>query len=193
MMRISPLVAAATLSLATLSGQALAYQAGDLYVRGEFHKADTNTNQLSRESGYGLAGGFLFTDQLGIELGIGEKIEHDYVLKAGGAGTLDRMPVNLLLQYYPLGGIEGARVQPFVGLGMNYTRFSGVSGDGLSVDNDYGLAGQLGMDLVITGNLNATAFARYTEVDASFESGGEGVEDVRLDPLTVGAGITYRF
>lgn len=192
-MRISPLVAAATLSLITVSGQALAYQAGDVYVRGEFEKSDLASNQLSRESGFGLAGGYLFTDMFGVELGIGEKLEHDFVLNAGDAGSLERMPVNLLLQYYPLGGVAESRVQPFVGVGMNYTRFSSVSNADLSVDNNYGFAGQLGMDLVITDNLSATSFARYTEVDATFESGGQTVEDVRLDPMTVGAGITYRF
>ncbi|WP_290785413.1 OmpW family outer membrane protein [Halomonas sp.] len=192
-MRISPFVAAAALSLSTVAGQALAYQAGDLYVRGEFQKSDLASETLSRESGFGLAGGYLFTDALGVELGIGEAVSHDFQLDAGDAGSLDRMPVNLLLQYYPLGGIEGARVQPFVGVGMNYTRFSSVSAADLSVDDDYGFAGQVGMDLVITDNLSATSFARYTEVDASFESDGQTVENVRLDPLTVGAGITYRF
>ena len=192
-MRISPFVAAAALSLSTVAGQALAYQAGDLYVRGEFQKSDLASEKLSRESGFGLAGGYLFTDALGVELGIGEAVSHDFQLDAGDAGSLDRMPVNLLLQYYPLGGIEGARVQPFVGVGMNYTRFSSVSAADLSVDDDYGFAGQVGMDLVITDNLSATSFARYTEVDASFESDGQTVENVRLDPLTVGAGITYRF
>lgn len=192
-MRILPLAVAATLSLSTFAGQALAYQAGDVYVRGEFEKSDLASAKFSRESGFSLAGGYLITDMLGVELGIGEKLEHDFQLDAGDAGSLDRMPVNLLLQYYPLGGIEDARVQPFVGVGVNYTRFSGVSTAGLSVDNDYGFAGQVGMDLVITDNLSATSFARYTEVDATFESGGETVEKVRLDPLTVGAGITYRF
>ncbi|ERS91446.1 hypothetical protein Q671_16530 [Halomonas sp. PBN3] len=187
-------MAAAALSLSSLAaGQALAYQAGDLYVRGELKKADIGAEELSRENALGVAGGYLFLDNLGVELGIGEDVEHDYRLGTGQAGSLDRMPINLLVHYYPLGGVTAARVQPFIGVGVNYTRFSGVSGGGMDVDDSYGFAGQVGMDLMITDRLSATGFARYTEVDAEFEQDGQGVDDVRLDPLTVGAGITYRF
>lgn len=192
-MRLTSLLTATAISCSLIAGQAFAYQAGDFYVRGEFMKDDTNTEKFSNEQSFGLAGGYLISDKFGIELGIGEDVEYDYQLDAGPAGSLDRMPVNLLLQYYPLGGVENARIQPFIGIGANYTRFSSVSSPGMKVDNDYGFVGQVGMDLVITGNLHATSFARYTDIDASFESGGNTVEDVRLDPLTVGAGITYRF
>lgn len=192
-MRMISALAASTLALTLAAGQAMAYQAGDVYVRGELGKSDLDTDALSRENAFGLAGGYLFHDKLGVELGIGEDVEHDYALNSGDAGSLDRMPANLLLQYYPLGGVEGARVQPFVGVGMNYTRFSSVSGAGMDVDDSYGIAGQAGMDLVITDNLSATGFARYADVDAEFEKSGTTVDDIRVDPLTVGAGITYRF
>lgn len=190
-MRLIPLAAAA-LSVSLFAGQAMAYQAGDFYVRGEFSKADMDADELSRENGFSLAGGFLFTDWLGLEFGIGEALEYDFTLDSGNTGSLDIMPMNLLLQYYPLGGVVDSRIQPFVGVGVNYTRFSSVS-DGMSVDNDYGFAGQVGMDLVITDNISATSFVRYADIDAEFESGGQTVDDVRIDPLTVGAGITYRF
>ena len=192
-MRLSPVIAAATLSLSLVAGQAMAYQAGDVYVRGEFEKSDINGDELSKENAFGLAGGYLFHDKLGMELSIGEDVEHDYSLASGQTGTLDRMPANLMLQYYPLGGVEAARIQPFIGAGVNYTRFSSVSGAGMDVDDSYGFAGQLGVDLTITKNLSATGFARYTEVDAEFEQAGQTVEDVRLDPVSVGAGVTYRF
>lgn len=192
-MRLTTLLTFTALSCSLVAGQAFAYQAGDVYVRGEYMKDDTSTDKFSEENGVGLSAGYLFTDKVGIELGIGEDVGYDYQLDAGPAGSVDRMPVHLLLQYYPLGGVENARIQPFIGVGANYTRFSSVSTPGMKVDNDYGFAGQVGMDLVITGNLHATSFVRYAEVDAEFESGGQTVEEVRLDPLTVGAGITYRF
>ena len=191
-MRLTTLLTFTALSCSLVAGQAFAYQAGDVYVRAEFAKADINAEQISRENGFSLAGGFLFTDWLGVEFGIGEALEYDFALESGNTGNFDIMPMNLLLQYYPLGGVADARIQPFIGVGVNYTRFSSVS-DGLSVDSDYGFAGQLGMDLVITDNISATSFVRYTDTDAEFESGGQTVEEVRLDPLTVGAGITYRF
>lgn len=196
-MHPAKLVAAvAVATLAFTSQAALAHEAGDIYVRAGFEKADINANELSRENNAFLAGGYQLHDKLGVEVGIGEPVEHDFSLSSGQQGELDRMPATLLMNYYPLGGIEAAPVQPFVGVGMNYTRFSSVHTDGndsLSVDSDYGFVGQVGLDLLIAGNFHATGYARYADVNAKFEGSSDTNDKVRLDPLTVGAGITYRF
>lgn len=191
----SKLVAAATFSAVALTSQAaMAYQAGDLYLRAGVEKADISADEFSEENNFHLAGGYLFHDKLGLELGIGEAVEHDFALDGGARGSLDRMPATLLVNYYPLGGVEASRIQPFLGAGVNYTRFSDVSTDGpgsTDVDDDYGVTAQVGMDVVITDNIHATGYARYAEIDAEFD--GSGGDDVSLDPLTAGAGITYRF
>lgn len=193
-----PAKIAATVTLSAMAFTSLAaqaYEAGDTYVRAGFEKADISADELSRESNFYLAGGYLLHDKFGVEAGIGEAVDHDFALDSGEQGSLDRMPVNLLLNYYPLGGVDASRIQPFLGVGVNYTRFSSVDTDGaqsLDIDDDYGFVGQVGMDLLVTKNIHATGYARYSEVDAEFE--GSTVDDkVRLDPLTVGAGITYRF
>lgn len=184
------------LALGLASQATMAQQAGDIYVRASFEKADLDGDELSSNNNAHFAAGFLVHDKVGVELGIGDKVEHDYALGNGYAGKLDRMPTTLLLQYYPLGGLEAARVQPFLGLGVNYTRFSGVStqgADSLNVKNDYGIVGQVGVDLRLIDQLYATGYARYSDIDAKFKNGGQTVDKVRLDPLTVGAGISYRF
>lgn len=192
----SKILATVTFSAVALTSQAaMAYQAGDFYLRAGIEKADISADELSREENFHLAGGYLFLDKLGVELGVGEDVEHDFALDSGAQGSLDRMPATLLLNYYPLGGIDASRIQPFLGAGVNYTRFSSVSTDGpgsMDVDDDYGIAAQVGMDLVITDNIHATGYARYSEIDAEFEGGGTSDKN-RLDPLTAGAGITYRF
>jgi|AntDeeMinimDraft_5_1070356.scaffolds.fasta_scaffold23846_2 outer membrane protein len=198
-MRSNKLIATAALAaagLALTSQAALAYQAGDIYVRAGIEKADISADELSRENNFNLAGGYLLHDKLGLEVGIGEAVDHDFALDSGAQGSLDRMPVTLLMNYYPLGGIEASRIQPFLGVGVNYTRFSSVDTDGadsLDIDDDYGVVGQVGMDMLITERIHATGYARYSEIDADFERNGSTVDEVRLDPLTVGAGITYRF
>lgn len=191
------LAVAATTVLASQS--ALAYQAGDVYLRGSFEKADITTDNVSDENAFYLSGGFLFHDKMGVELGIGESVEHDFGLAGNYLGTMDRMPVNLLLNYYPLGGIEESRVQPFVGVGMNYTRYSSIDEVGsydIDIDDEYGVVGQVGVDLTIIENLSATGYARWSDVDADVDwntPGKSGSGTVKLDPLTVGAGLTYRF
>lgn len=196
-MRTKVIMTAAATLLA--SQAALAYQAGDTFIRGSFEKAEVATDNISDENAFYLSGGYLFHDKLGVELGIGEPVKHDFGLAGNGLGTMKRMPVNLLVNYYPLGGIEASRIQPFVGLGLNYTDFSDVdtvAPYSADIDSHYGVVGQAGLDLVLTDNLSATGYARWADVDADVDwktPTGNGSGTVRLDPVTVGAGLTYRF
>ncbi|MCH4565049.1 hypothetical protein MKP05_18280 [Halomonas sp. EGI 63088] len=66
-MRKLTLLTAVAVAGVTFTGQAMAYQAGDLYVRGSFEKADVTTDNISDESGFSLAGGYLFHDKVGME------------------------------------------------------------------------------------------------------------------------------
>lgn len=179
---------------------ATAYQAGDVYVRASFEKADVTTDNISDENAFYLSGGYLFHDKMGVELGVGESVEHDFFGLAGNdLGTMERMPINLLVNYYPLGGIEEARVQPFVGVGINYTRYSSidpVDPYSIDIDDDYGVVGQVGVDLTLTDNLSATGYARWADVDADIDwdtGSNSGSGTTKLDPVTIGAGLTYRF
>lgn len=196
MRKTSMLIAVA--ATAAISSQAvMAYQAGDIYIRGGFEKVDVTTDNISDETGVYLAGGYLFHDKFGVELGIGEQVKHDYFGLAGNdLGSMKRMPINLLANYYPLGGLDSP-VQPFIGVGVNYTRYSSInersSDYNLDIDNDYGVVGQVGVDLTITGNLSATGYARWADVDADVENHGESIGKVKVDPVTIGAGLTYRF
>jgi len=197
-MRKTSMLIAVVATAAISSQAALAYQAGDIYVRGGFEKVDVTTDNISDETGVYLAGGYLFHDNFGVELGIGEQIKHDFFGLAGNdLGTMKRMPVNLLANYYPMGGMDSP-VQPFVGVGINYTRYSSINESdpanyNLNIDNDYGVVGQVGVDLAITGNLSATGYARWADIDAEVENNGESIGKVKVDPVTIGAGLTYRF
>ncbi len=116
-----------TAGFALASQAALAYNAGDVFVRGGVAQTDTGSgngnvagDSLSVDDARGLTFGvgYLFTDKVGIELNSSEEVEHDLSVTGSGVGSIDRMPVNLLLNYYPLGGLD-SRVQPYVGAGLN--------------------------------------------------------------------------
>lgn len=202
-MRKTKMMFAVAATTVLASQAALAYQAGDTYVRASFEKADVETDNVSDENSFHLSGGYLFHDKIGVELGIGEKVKHDFGLAGNDLGTMKRMPVDLLLNYYPLGGIDETRVQPFVGVGLNYTRYSNIHAIDefdIDIDDEYGVVGQAGVDLAITDSLSATGYARWSDVDADVDwkrenanGSGSGSGTVRLDPVTVGAGLTYRF
>ncbi|MGM0783534.1 MAG: OmpW/AlkL family protein [Pseudomonadota bacterium] len=191
---------AVTASLLLASQGALAYSAGDLFVRGGFAKTEVSSDNgaaagqtldIENENGFTFGAGYLFHDKVGVELNGSEPFEHDLTLGGAGLGSVDRMPVNLLVNYYPLGGLD-SRVQPYVGAGVNYTRFSDEP-DGLDVDHSYGAVGQLGIDLAVTRNLMLNGFANYADVDADIDSGGAQIGTAKVDPWTIGGGITLRF
>ncbi len=195
------LVAAGSL-FATQS--ALAYGAGDFFVRGGIAKTDVKSDNgsaagqdldISDENGFYYGVGYIFHDKLGLELSGTEKFEHDLALEnAGGIGSADRMPVNLMLNFYPLGGTDN-KVQPYIGAGVNYTRFSGedtVLND-VQIDDSWGATGQIGVDLAITDNLMLNGFANYADVDADIDLNGNRVGEAEVDPVTIGGGVTLRF
>ncbi|WP_136248925.1 OmpW/AlkL family protein [Halomonas borealis] len=179
----------------------MANQAGDVYVRGGIAKSEVNDDigslngndiEASDERGFSYGLGYQFHDKLGVELNGTQDIEHDISIGGGDAGSLDRRPVNLMLNYYPLGG-TGSRVQPYAGAGLNYTYFNDVTVDGLDVDDSYGAAAQLGVDFALTDNFMIGAFANYADVSPDIEVNGSDAGDVDVDPVTVGGGVTYRF
>ncbi|MBE0490546.1 MAG: OmpW family protein [Halomonas sp.] len=197
-MRTTRLITAAAIaaSCAFASQAALAYSAGDTFVRGGFAKSDTRSDNgvldgiSSGETGFTFGAGYLFHDNIGVELNSSEKIEHEF--SAGDlGGTIDRMPVNLLVNYYPLGGLD-SRVQPYVGAGLNYTRFSGEP-EGVDARRSYGAVGQVGVDLAITENLMLNGFANYSDVDSRLSVEGERIGTAKVDPMTIGGGVTLRF
>jgi outer membrane protein len=197
-MRTTRLITAAAIaaSCAFASQAALAYSAGDTFVRGGFAKSDTRSDNgaadgvSSGETGFTFGAGYLFHDNIGVELNSSEKIEHE-IAGDGFAGSIDRMPVNLLVNYYPLGGMD-SRVQPYVGAGLNYTRFSGEP-EGVDARRSYGAVGQVGVDLAITENLMLNGFANYADVDSRISVDGERIGTAKVDPMTIGGGVTLRF
>lgn len=196
---LTPIALAA--SLALVSQAAIAYSAGDIFVRGGIAKTDVTSDNgsaggdpldVADERGFSYGFGYLFHDRVGIELSGTEKFEHDLTLGGGDIGSVDRMPVNLMANYYPLGGLD-SRVQPYVGAGLNYTRFSGEVLPGLDVDSSYGAMGQLGIDLAVTRNLMLNGFANYADVDGDVNLDGNEIGTAKVDPWTIGGGVTLRF
>ncbi len=186
---------------------ALAYSTGDIFVRGGIAQTDVHSDNGNLEvPGIGTAGldvsdeqglyyglGYLLTDRLGLELSGQEKVEHDLSLeKLGDIGSLDRMPVNLMVNYYPMGGL-GSRVQPYLGAGLNYTYFSGEELEGLDVRHSYGAVGQVGVDLAVMQGLMLNGFVSYADISADVRLGGNKIGEAKVDPMTVGGGVTYRF
>ena len=183
------------------SQAAMAYEAGDVFVRGGVAQTDTGSGNgnvggadlnVQSARGFTYGAGYLFSDKVGVELNSSEKFEHDLSAAGASVGSVDRLPVNLLVNYYPLGGLD-SKVQPYVGVGLNYTRFSSEP-TGLSIDESYGAIGQAGVDLAVTDNVMLNGYVSYADVSADINNAaGATIGEVDMEPVTIGGGITYRF
>lgn len=212
---------------------ATAYQPGDLILRSGAATVspDTSSSVLSLDgaalagtaadvekgSALGLTGTYMLTDQWGVELVASSPFSHDLEVEGLGEpldlGDTRHLPPTLLLQWYPRVG--GSPVQPYLGLGINYTAFFdeqvdgaaddvfaslGATGDAeLSLENSVGLAAEAGVDYAFGQDrrwlLNLSVFWMDIDTEAEVRVPGLGTiaADVELDPLVTVAGLGYRF
>lgn len=199
------LIAGVTVAALTASTQAFAYGAGDLYTRVGVAKVAPKSNNgnilggadvnVDDKTGFAFTLGYRFHDKLGVELLAALPFKHDLQVDGVTDGSTKHLPPTLTLQYYPLGGTD-ARVQPYLGAGINYTRFSSEKtavGASLDLDDSWGAAGQLGVDLLISDHWALNAAAWYIDIDTDAKVNGEKAGKVEIDPIVVMGGISYRF
>lgn len=97
------------------------------------------------------------------------------------------------------------KLRPYLGIGLNYTTFfdekfnntgSAAGLTDLSVKDSWGIAGQAGMDYMVSENwmLNMSVWWMNIESDVKFKAGGvEQTINTRLDPWVFMFGAGYRF
>ena len=183
---------------ATTAGAAYAQQDGQWLVRARaVHLASANGGAA------GAAGvsindkwipevdvSYFFTPNFAAELILTYPQKHDVRLNGGKIGSLKHLPPTLLGQYHFTG--MGA-FKPYVGAGINYTRFSSVdiAGGALTVKkNSWGPALQLGFDYALDKNWSLNVDVKKVYIDTKV-SGGIGT--FKVDPVLVGVGVGYRF
>jgi len=135
---------------------------------------------------------YFFTPEFAAELVLTYPQKH--TLKAGGAeiGSLKHLPPTLTAQYHftQLGVFK-----PYVGAGLNYTRFSAVNlPAGVDIDrNSFGLAVQAGADFALSKNLSLNLDVKKVQIRTDVSAGGAKIGTFKVDPLLIGAGLGYRF
>lgn len=205
----------AAAALAT-SSQVLAYNAGDFITRVGVAHVDPKSNNgsidtlglnnlevdVDSDTNLGFTLAYLFHDKFGVELLAALPFKHDISIADGAAtGSTKHLPPTLTVQYYPLGG-TGSQIQPYAGIGFNYTHFFDESATvhlnntgsvDLDLDSSWGLAGQLGVDVRLDDNWGVNAAAWYIDIDTDASINGDSVGKVNVDPWVFMAGVSYRF
>ena len=199
MMKKMMLAAAAVCALT--SGAAMAQQAdGSWMVRMRAVHLDSDNKD---STGLGLSVNnktmpeldvsYFFTPNFAAELVLTIPQKHD--LRSNGAkiGSLRHLPPTLLGQYHFTG--MGA-FKPYVGAGINYTRFSNGDILGGAADvkrNSWGGALQVGFDYALDKNWSLNFDVKKVYIDTNVSAGGVNVGKFKVDPLLVGVGVGYRF
>lgn len=136
---------------------------------------------------------YFFTPNIAAELVLTIPQKHD--LRAGGTtiGTLRHLPPTLLAQYHfnPAG-----QIRPYVGAGINYTRFSSIHlPAGVSIDkNSFGGALQLGVDIPLPyKGLSLNFDIKKVWIGTDVKAAGAKIGTFDVDPVLFGVGLGWRF
>ena len=207
MKKLLPLMIAA----AVTSPFAMAHQAGDILVRGglaivspqESSDDVLNTGEFQIDSNQqlGLTLGYMITDNWGVELLAATPFSHR--VSTAGLGEIAKvkhLPPTLMAQYYF--GDAKSKVRPYIGVGVNYTTFFDEKAVGalaqlgdvnVSLDDSWGLAGQVGIDMAITDRWFVNGSAWIMDIDTDVHvNGGDGIK-TKIDPMVFMVGAGYRF
>jgi outer membrane protein len=135
---------------------------------------------------------YFFSPNLAAELILTVPQEHDVRLNGGKIGTLSQLPPTLLVQYhFPMNGYK-----PYVGAGINYTKFttSDIAKGTVTPDSSsWGGALQVGVDVPLSGNMYFNFDVKKVYIGTNINAGGSSLGSLRVDPLLVGVGIGWRF
>ena len=136
---------------------------------------------------------YFFTPQLAAELVLTYPQKHSVYLDGARIGSFRHLPPTLSLQYHFL---PAAAVQPYVGLGVNYTRISRVKlldGAGDLEKDSWGASVQAGFDYRLNERWSLNVDVKKLTLRSDVFVGGARASRVKVDPVLFGVGAGYRF
>jgi outer membrane protein len=118
--------------------------------------------------------------------------QHDVKSNGTKIGTITELPPTLLVQYhFPMNGYK-----PYVGAGINYTKFtsSDIASGAVTPDgSSWGGALQVGVDVPLSGNMYFNFDVKKVLIKTNINAGGNSAGTLKVDPLLVGVGLGWRF
>lgn len=194
------IIAAAVLST-LLSGASFAQQAteGPWMVRARAVRLDSANGD---STGLGLSinnkwipevdVSYFFNKNMAVELVLTVPQKHTLSSNGTEIGTLKHLPPTLLAQYH----FDASGFKPYVGAGINYTRFSNIDvlNGGATVDkNSWGPALQVGVDIPLSGNMYLNFDLKKVYIRTDVLAGNVNLGTFKVDPVLAGVGLGWRF
>ncbi len=223
------ILGASLLALAAVAPFANAFEAGNIIVRAGAVTVDPHEDSgainhatlgtiggthatLDSDTQLGLNFAYMLTDKIGVELLAATPFSHTVGVKGmpaafstlnGDLANIKQLPPTVSVVYYPLD--SKSAVQPYVGLGLNYTWFfdtkltsaaEGKGFTGFDLQDSVGLAAQVGADFMLTDNWLVNAQVRYVDIDTkgtTYLAGNKVKVNVDVDPYAYMVGVGYKF
>lgn len=193
--------------LAAGIGSAQAAEAGDWTVKFGLHEVAPASSNGTLANGAlktdvgddfkpSLQVEYLFTPNLGLEVLAALPFKHDVTLNGVQAATVKELPPTVSLQWHfnPQGPFN-----PFVGVGLNFTRFFSIdetgplAGTQLNLSDSWGLGVHAGVDYALNERWLVSADVRWINIETTARVDGAKVGTVKIDPVAYGLAVGYRF
>lgn len=225
-------IAAAVLAALMIPVQTYAIDEGDLVVRAGIVTVAPNDDsdaipglpvnlpngvKVENDTQLSLTLTYMFHRHWGLGVLAASPFSHDIKLADVDVrvGDTKHLPPTLTLQYFPLGGQES--IQPYFGIGVNYTTFfkesttaqfentlgavlgtGGAVGAELKLEDSWGVAVEAGVDFPINDHWMVNAAIYWIDIDTEATVDLPSVNastsfDVEIDPWVFNVGVAYRF
>ncbi len=134
---------------------------------------------------------YFFNKNVALELVLTVPQEHTLSSKGAAIGSLEHLPPTLTLQYH----FDGGGVKPYVGAGINFTRFSSVTlPAGVDIKRDsWGGALQVGVDIPLSKTMVLNFDLKKVYIGTDVSSKGANLGSFKVDPVLAGVGLGWRF
>jgi len=140
---------------------------------------------------------YFILDGFGVEVLAALPFQHNISIDGiGRVGTTKQLPPVVSLQYH---FNSAGTIRPFLGLGVNYTRFfreraqGALDGTRLELDASWGLAGHAGVDIQLNPRYALRLDARYVDISTEVHVNGAKLGKAEIDPLVYGAALVVKF
>jgi len=138
---------------------------------------------------------YFLTRSIGLELILATK-KHEITSAGAKIGSVALLPPTLTLQYHF--APDSASFRPYVGAGINYTRFYDINllAGAATVDkSSWGGALQLGVDIPLnkTFFLNLDLKKIWIDTDVKLTATGATAANFKINPLVLGVGVGMKF
>lgn len=213
-------VLAIALGSLLVAGSAMAHQAGSTMIRAGGIYVDANSSAKTKSAvdidlhvknngQLGLTATHMLTDNVAVELLGATPFSHKINAKVpllgadenlGRVVKLKQLPPSLYAQYYF--GNAQSPVRPYVGAGLNYTRFFHAKSVNPAVTNlnvkkhSFGPVVNAGLDVKLNDHLYFNTAVWYTKIKTTAKFKALNLDHevkVKLDPVVYFAGLGYKF